>query len=583
MNAPAGSASKTPRAELELAVGLASSAGRRPDNQDVAAYHIPDEPALSHVGAAFVVADGVGGHKGGRVAAELGVRGFLEGYYALPDTLGVEPLAARALGAINRWIHAQGQCDTHLAGMASTLSAVIIRGRLLHSVHLGDTRIYRLRAGRLACLTQDHTLKHPDQQHVLYRALGIEAEARADYAVHSLQPGDRILICSDGLYGAVREPIIQRILAENLAAEHTAERLLAAASDSGSQDNITALIVDVLDVPRANQGDFEREIAPFKQITPPKIGSTIDGFYVLRVISNGQYSRLYLAEDRMQPSHPARVLKFPQPRAASDAEYRQAFVREAMIGQQVNSPWIVPTLSLSPGRQTALYSVMPYFEGRTLAQFIAAHHPIDRNTGIGLALKLCKAVYALHRQRIIHRDIKPENIFLLHDGGLKLLDLGAAHLPGWETPLEQAGRAESTPGTPSFMAPEQFQHECGNITSDIYSLGVTLFFMFTRHYPYGEIEPFTTPRFAKRKRLNHYRTDLPVWLDRLCHQCVSDNPAERPQDSMELAFELEQGQAGNANTKPAFTPLLARNPLLFWQVVSGLLWVAWLATLIIKW
>lgn len=565
---------------LGVTVGLASTAGRRSDNQDFAAFHMPNEPELSHRGAVFAVADGVGGHKGGRVAAELGIRGFLEGYYALPDTLGVEPLAARALAAINLWIHAQGNRDPALAGMASTFSAVILRGRQCHVVHLGDSRIYRLRAGRMERFTEDHTLKQPDQQHVLYRALGIEAQARADHAIHSLQPGDRLLLCSDGLHGTLRERIMQELLAHGLAAQHTADQLLRTALERGSQDNITAIVVDVLDVPAAGRGDIENDLAGFPLIALPKIGTTVDGFYLLRLIADGHYSRLYLAEDRQAPNHPARVLKFPQPRVATEAEYRHAFVREAWIGGRVHSPWVAEILSLPHGRQTALYSVMPFLEGQTLAEFITARHPIDIGTGAGLALKLCKAVYALHRQRIIHRDIKPENVFLLNDGGLKLLDLGVARLPGWENQDANHPLTEDIPGTPSFMAPEQFHHERGTLSTDIYSLGVTLFFLFTRHYPYGEIEPFSTPRFQQRKRLNQFRPDLPTWLDQLLHKTVSGEPAERPQDSMELAFELEQGLTGNTQNPPKFVPFLERNPLLFWQMAAGILLILLLVTLI---
>ena len=88
-------------------------------------------------------------------------------------------------------------------------------------------------------------------------------------------------------------------------------------------------------------------------------------------------------------------------------------------------------LEQPPGRQTRLYSVMPYYPGVTLEHRLARHVPIALEPGIDVAQKLCKAVHALHRQQVVHRDIKPDNILLPDDGGLKLLDLGIARLPAW--------------------------------------------------------------------------------------------------------------------------------------------------------
>ncbi len=550
---------------LSLHHGLATARGRRADNQDFAALHVPVEPDLALRGAVFAVADGVGGHKGGRVAAEIAVRGFLEGYYGLPDTLGVEHLAARALSAVNGWIHAQGRHDPALAGMASTFTAAVLRCRQLHVVHMGDSRLYRLRDGRMELLTEDHTLKHPDMQHVLYRAVGIEAQSRADHAMHTLLPGDRLLLCSDGIHGVLREAELRVRLADGAEAQVSADRLLEAAIEKGSQDNLTALIIDVLDVPAADRDLLEEGIDTLPLLPLPRAGETVDGFRLLEQLSDGRYSRLFMAEDTTDPERPL-VLKFPHPRVAAEDEYRRAFVREAWIGARVRSPWVAEVIALPEGRQTRLYSVMPFYRGHTLESMVSAARPVGLDQGVGHALKLCKAVYALHRQRIVHRDIKPDNILLLDDGGLRLLDLGVARVPGWEETGD-----EDIPGTPSYMAPEQFHGERGTAATDVYALGVTLFRLFTHAYPYGEVEPFSTPRFGRRKRLSEPRPDLPAWLDTVLGKALAVDPRERHQDAMELAFELEQGLAGGAQGTPRKEPLMSRNPLRFWQGLSALL------------
>ena len=125
------------RRALRVRLGYATERGPREDNQDfVAAWTGSD--------VIGIVADGVGGHKGGREAAETAVRGFLDGYLAQPETLGVANAAARALEPINGWIHAQGRLDPRLAAMACTFSALILRRRFAHIAHVGDSRVYRL-------------------------------------------------------------------------------------------------------------------------------------------------------------------------------------------------------------------------------------------------------------------------------------------------------------------------------------------------------------------------------------------------------------------------------------------------------
>ena len=119
--------------------------------------------------------------------------------------------------------------------------------------------------------------------------------------------------------------------------------------------------------------------------------------------------------------------------------------------------------------------------------------PVPLAAGLEIALKLTKAVAALHRAGIIHRDIKPENIMLETDGGLKLIDLGVARLRQFDE-----GESLEVPGTRSYMAPELFTGTPADESSDIFALGVTIYRMFTGGaYPYGEVEAFAQPRLGK--------------------------------------------------------------------------------------
>ncbi len=558
---------------LQTRIGFTSITGKRDTNQDYVGTYLDNTRSSARRSVVAAVADGVGGAKGGREAAETTVRGFIEGYYGLPETLGVERAAARALGAINRWVYVQGRQDRRLEGMATTLSALILRGRQAHVVHVGDSRIYRLRGQKLARLTEDHTLAHPDLSHVLFRAVGIEENLRIDYSAHSLELHDRFLLCSDGVHGVLSDRRILALLMARAAPEEDAQAIVQAAQEAGSQDNITALVIDVIGLPAAEQSDLEMTIDALPIHDLPNEGDVVDGFRLVEKISDGHYSRLFKAEDTLESRTVA--LKFPHPRVASEEAYRRAFVREAWIAARVRSPWIAGVIELPSGRQTRLYSVMPYYQGVTLEARLLLPPKISIDEGVDIGIKLAKAVYALNRLRIIHRDIKPDNVLLQEGGGLKLLDLGVARLPGFE----ELSRAE-IPGTPSYMAPELFDGELGDEQSDVYALGATLYRMFSGgHYPYGEVEPFSRPRFTKRTALTHHRPDLPAWLDMQLAQATAVEKGRRLGDAMELAFELENGLARGIRTVPVKQPLYYRNPVVFWQVISAMLLLALIAAL----
>ena len=559
--------------ELQTRIGFLSEQGRRDANEDYIASYTGDARQRATKGIVAVVADGVGGARGGRQAAEVTVRGFLDGYYGLPETLGVERAAGRALDAMNRWVCAQGRQDSALQHMATTFSALVLRGRQAHTIHVGDSRIYRFRDDRLTRLTADHTHSHPDLRHVLYRAVGIEDVLRVDYAADGLKLHDRFVLCSDGVHSALSDRAIGAIMAERTSPQESAERLVRDALDAGSRDNVTALVVDVVGLPAADEAELEMGIDALPIGELPKAGDVVDGFRLIDVVSNGRYSRLFRGQD----THEGRdvVLKFPHPRVAGEAAYRRAFVREAWIAARVTSPWIGEVIESPPGRKTRLYSVMPYYEGETLEARLGRKPAISLDEGVKIGIALAKAVYGLNRLRIIHRDIKPDNVLLPTDGGLKLLDLGVARLPGI-----QDSDTEDIPGTPSFMAPELFEGESGDEQSDVYALGVTLYRMFSAGaYPYGEVEAFSRPRFAKRTPLTHHRPDLPAWLDAVLAKATAVESGRRFADAMEMAFDLENGLAQGGKRVHDRLPLYHRNPVLFWQAVSALLALALLATL----
>jgi serine/threonine protein kinase len=216
-----------------------------------------------------------------------------------------------------------------------------------------------------------------------------------------------------------------------------------------------------------------------------------------------------------------------------------------------------------------LYSVMPYYEGETLEARILRPPQMSFGEGLPIAQKLARAVATLHRASIIHRDIKPENVLLERNGGLRLIDLGVVRLPM----LEDFPTAD-IPGTPSYMAPELFGGSTGNEGSDQFALGVTLYRMFSGRYPYGEIEPFSRPRFTQPTPLSRHRPDLPAWLGHLLSKTLQTDPAERFGDVLELSMEIDNGLDRGEPISLRRLSLYERNPLRFWQCIAAVLALA---------
>jgi len=544
------------RRPLKVEIGFASERGRRPDNQDYVGAHLGDPLR----GVAAAVADGIGGAKGGREAAELTVRSFLEAYYALPETLGVPRAAARAIEPINRWVHAQGRADPQLAGMGCTFSALVLARRRAHVFHVGDSRIYRFNRDGLEALTDDHVLGRGDLKHVLMRAVGLEPSLKLDHRAVALRPHDRFLICSDGVHGALDAAALARRLDARASPQETARALVDDALAAGSRDNATALVADIVDLPPPEADELAGALRDLPILPLPKPGDEIDGFRLVQALSDSRYSRLFRAQET--PGGPLLALKFPHPRVAAEESYRLAFLREAWVAARVRSAWIGEMLELPPGRQTRLYSAMPFYEGETLEARLR-RAPVSLADGARIASRLARAIDALHRAGIVHRDIKPDNVILTTDGGLRLIDLGVARAPR----LEEFPLAD-IPGTPSYMAPELFEGQAGDEASDLFAFGVTLYRMFGGAYPYGEIEPFTRPKFGRYVPLSRLRPDLPAWLDARLTRAVSLNRAQRYGDALELAYEIEHGARSSLSQAKAAPPLHERHPTRVWQFAT---------------
>jgi len=227
---------------MRMQAGVCSRAGQRGDNED--AFVVDVGQGL------FTVADGVGGYEGGGVASRLVVRAVSE-VLAQPPGDGVEPAErlGEALRVANRQVHQRRR--GRLALMGSTVAALLVDGGAAVVGHVGDSRVYRLREGRLECLTRDHTVgaqlaaagvDGSAQAHVLTRALGTYPVVAPELRLATARRRDVFLLCTDGLSGALREGEMARLM-RALAPAQAARALAARAVAAGASDDVTALVV----------------------------------------------------------------------------------------------------------------------------------------------------------------------------------------------------------------------------------------------------------------------------------------------------------------------------------------------------
>lgn len=549
---------------LLLSTGHHSATGLRERNEDFVGMVTPAEPELSAKGMIAAIADGVSGNEGGREASEYCVRGLLADYYATPDTWPVTQSLDRVIKATNSWLQQQGVARVELAGMASTLTAIVLRGSFYYFAHVGDSRLYLLRNGALKRLTSDHVWDRPEMRHVLTRAVGLDSQIAIDHGMGELKENDIFLLATDGVWAALTEFDLAWHLSGLAAGKSDAAMSTAALVDAalaaGSKDNASALVLKVDKLPQENLRDA---LSGSQQLPlPPKLkaGQSLDGYLVDELIHSSQTTLLYRVTDpRTQRKL---VLKTLHPDRAGDPHERAAFAHEEWLAKRVVARFF-PQVVVAE-EKNYLYFLTTWHAGHTLQQHLDAGMHFTVPDLVAHGIKLARATGALHRRSILHRDIKPGNIHLGDDGELRVLDLGVAQ-SGTES--EQANIAPQA-GTPSFLAPEQFDNAPPSAQTDLYAVGVTLYLTLTRHYPYGEIEPFQRPRFGEPVPATRYRPDVPLWLENLLHKAVARDPVDRFETAEELLLALERGASRPLNA-PASMPLVRRDPLALWKMTAA--------------
>ncbi len=220
----------------------------------------------------YVVADGMGGHSAGEVASQLAVEalvGFMRRShddteiswpYGIDPTLSLQANRLRtAINLANRRVFRAAESHDDYTGMGTTIVAALVAGDRLTVGNVGDSRLYLLSAGRLMQLTEDDTwaatmlkqqhggdpgliAQHP-MRHVLTNVLGAREHTDIHILERALAPGDTVLLCSDGVHGVLSDADLACLLQPGGSVQATADRLIRAAIDGGTRDNVTAIVI----------------------------------------------------------------------------------------------------------------------------------------------------------------------------------------------------------------------------------------------------------------------------------------------------------------------------------------------------
>lgn len=567
---------------LRLAIGQHSQAGRKPVNQDFFGARQPAPPLLHTKGVVLAIADGISSSPVSQVAAAAAVRGFLDDYYDTSEAWTVSRAARCVLDATNSWLHAQNQrIDARFdadRGHVCTFSALIFKGHETHLLHVGDARVFRLHPKALEQLSEDHRIQLSSSESYLSRALGAKAQVEVDHRSWPIEVGEIYLLATDGAHGHIEAADVHAAIAahpDDLDAAATQLGELALAR--GSDDNITVQIARIEALPEADalQRLGEREGLA---LSPPLAArATFEGYTIERELHASSRSHVYLATDH--PSGQAVVLKLPSVDLREQADYLDRFQLEEWVARRIDSAHVLKAFVQDRPRQH-LYAAMEYIEGQSLGQWMLDHPRPNLAEVRAVIEQVAKGLQAFHRKEMLHQDLRPDNVLIDRHGTVKIIDFASVHVAG----LAEGGRdpeAHQILGTLQYTAPEYFLGLGGCPQSDLFSLAVITYQMLTGQLPYGlQVPQVRTPKDVQGLRYvpaRNHRPDLPAWLDAALRHALHPDPSKRTEALSEFAHDLRHPRAERDLLQP--TPLIERNPVVFWQALSAVLAVALLISL----
>jgi serine/threonine-protein kinase len=528
---------------------LSSVGSVRDRNEDFLLFWEPEEfNRRQETGSVAILADGVGGEGNGDLASRLAAETALAVFRDRKPGSSTNDTVRRMFDAAAAEVF---QAAQQKGRMATTLLVSILHQDKVTVAHVGDSRAYLIRAGKLKRLTTDHSytalqvklglllernaMTHPHRS-TLTRSIGYEPICHFDLTTETLMPGDILLQCTDGLYGCnLDEEILEAVVKYHPG--EACKRLIALAEKRQVSDNVSLQIVQVWDVERSHAAGPIAGPARSSSAGELGVGQVLDErFEITDLIAKSGMASLVKATDRMTGAEVA--VKVPYLQIESDPAGFDRFRREEEIGLQLDHPYILKVIPVE--KKSRPYLVTEYLRGQTLSELLKNVRPLPEPDAVKIASRICEALEYMHRHGVVHRDLKPQNLMLCNDGSIRIMDFGIARAQSSRR-LTFVGFTPAM-GTPDYMAPEQVKGSRGDDRTDIYSLGAILYEMATGEPPFGGDSAYvimnarvTGDPVAPRKA----NPKLTPVLEEIILHAMERDPKRRYASAAEMQAELE--------------------------------------------
>ena len=492
------------------------------------------------------LADGAGTAPAAREAAEKAVSLVATHYRSHPLIWTPGKALRETVRLLNRTLWNESNARFGRPEMVSTLAIALYDEGFLTHLSIGDSRIYHLRAGKLIQLTHDDV--DPSLPLKLTRALGAAESLNPTTFRISLEEGDVMFLCSDGIHHHLSDEEIHESLTAKISARHIAKQARDISPEE-SRDDCAAIRIEIESLGWTERREDHQLLAPDKLAT----GQRHDGWVLLR--SFGANDRCWLAEREGC----RQVMKFAPREATDQPPIKQAFLKETWNAIRFSEEPPFVKAWENPQR-TMLYYIMEFVDAPGLASVLKQRR-LQVDEAVQLGNFLANACIRLLRHDLVHGDMKPENILMgsAYDSVFfKLIDLGSSC---------EVFSHHSRAGTPSFLAPERFNNAPISECTEIFSIGVTIYQAITGSLPYGEIERFQSPVFRDPKAPASINPLIPPWLEAVILRACAIKPEHRYAHYSELLFDLSNPQKVRP-WHPEHMPLIERNPVLFWKIAA---------------
>jgi len=521
---------------------------------DACAYEIINNESMI-----AVLCDGVGSAKQGGAAARQSVKFFLQQYKIRPKNWSIEQTLETFTTHMNRLLFKESMTQYEEIQFLTTLCVAVIEGKKLYTLNLGDSHIYLQRDGVLELLSEDHNMDEEHMSHVLTQACGLSENVEVNVKVTDLQVDDKIILCSDGVYTLIDDDALNKKITQGLSAKLIINSITKGHADN-ERDDASLQIFTIKEL-----SELE-EVKALDLEIPEKLSKSqiIDGYTLIAPLM--EHARIW----KVSKDNQAYVMKFPM---GDDEIALDNFVHEAWYARQIQhesfgKAWI-------EDNRTKRYYMMELIEGKNVLEFLHGEK-MSVDTAINMAKFLLGAENHLLTLGLVHGDIKPENILIYRKKDslgteFKMVDFGS---------IVEIFATNSRAGTPSYLAPERFTGSNINEATEIFAIGVTLYYALTAKLPYGEIEPFQTPSFKTAKSPRSYNKNIPMWLESVIMRSIAIDTDERYEHYSEFEYELKNPE----KVKPYFkkdTPLIERDPIQFYKIafyisflgnIAGIIW-----------